>query len=190
MLLQEEYESCEQLVELTQAGSVQLVIPAYSFVEPLETLRRRHGERAQLAQSARKQLQLLKRSTSFADAVPDADTVERLFRDSTSLEAGRLREVQDRLLACSTVVPLTAEILESAAQARQRFDLSGQDSVVLASVLSHLDQWKPEEACFINRDSKDFDDPAIVDALDTRRCKLLSRFQDGFGYVTKRIKMS
>jgi len=37
-LLQEQYASCEDILRLCQAGKAQLIIPAYSLVEPYETL--------------------------------------------------------------------------------------------------------------------------------------------------------
>lgn len=187
VLLQEEHESCERLIEWARAARIQLVIPAYSFVEPYETLRRRHGERARLAQSAREQLKLLRRSRSFATAAPDADSLERLFRESTSLEEERLEEVQANLLGCTTVIALAPGILESAGCARRDFDLSGQDSIVYASVVSHLEQHGSGESCFINRNSKDFDNPSLVEALGAYGCRLLPRFQAGVGYVESRL---
>lgn len=44
-LEQAQHESCEQLLRLSEGGRIELVIPAYSLVEPHETLRRRHLNR-------------------------------------------------------------------------------------------------------------------------------------------------
>ncbi len=65
--------------------------------------------------------------------------------------------------------------------------MSGQDAVVLASVLAHLDQHAPDESCFLNRNSKDFDDPDIRERLDVRGCKFLTKFEDGLQYVISRL---
>lgn len=183
VLLQDEHTSCEQLTALAETGQIQLVLPAYCLVEPYETLRRRHNERTELAQAAKAQVQLLGRSQSFAHLVPDAISVYRLFIESTSAEEKRLDEVRRQLLASTSLVELTAPILEKAGDARLELDLSGQDSIVYASVMGHLDENQPEAACFITRNPKDFEDPAILETLQARGCKLLSRFRDGLGYV-------
>jgi hypothetical protein len=39
-LLQEQHAACEAIVQLCEAGDLRLVLPAYSFMEPFETLRR------------------------------------------------------------------------------------------------------------------------------------------------------
>jgi len=48
VLLQEQYASCEDVLRLCEAGKEQLIIPAYSLVEPYETLIRRHRQRKQM----------------------------------------------------------------------------------------------------------------------------------------------
>ena len=60
-------------------------------------------------------------------------------------------------------------------------DLSPQDALV--SVLSHLTRSAPAESCFPNRNSKDFDDPDIVDELKRHSCTLIPRFDDGLEHV-------
>jgi hypothetical protein len=44
-LLQEQHASCEDILRLSEAGNAQLIIPAYSLVEPYETPIRRHRQR-------------------------------------------------------------------------------------------------------------------------------------------------
>ena len=66
--------------------------------------------------------------------------------------------------------------------------MSGQDAIVLASVLAHLDLHNPPESCFLNRNSKDFDDPDVRERLETRGCKFFVTFEDGLRYVVARIE--
>jgi len=40
-LLQEQQESCQQLLNLAEADRINLILPAFSFTEPYETLIRR-----------------------------------------------------------------------------------------------------------------------------------------------------
>ena len=68
------------------------------------------------------------------------------------------------------------------------YDLSGQDSIVLASVLAHLELDAPVESCFLNRNTRDFDDPDIRDRLEAFRCKFFAKFDAGLAYISTRIK--
>ena len=68
--------------------------------------------------------------------------------------------------------------------------MTGQDAIVLASVLAHLDLHNPAESCFLNRNSKDFDNPDVREGLDARGCKYFSEFEKGLRYVVARIGIS
>jgi predicted nucleic acid-binding protein len=189
-LLQESHESCEKIVTLAEKGRLRLAIPAYSFVEPYATLRRRHQERTRIARSAREQLELIRRSAEFSASIPDLHSLDALFRSGTLAEERRFEELCSRLLAFTEVLPLSPEVLIESVEAKPIFDLKGQDSIVYASVIVHLRAVAPEAACFLNKDSKDFNNPSIVAALDALGCKLLPHFEAGLGYIESRLESS
>jgi hypothetical protein len=85
-------------------------------------------------------------------------------------------------------IPLDARILEAAATFRPRYGLAGQDSIVLASVPAHLDLSKPD-SCLLNRNSKDFDDPDILERLQAYGCRFFSRFDSGLRYILSRARL-
>jgi len=66
-------------------------------------------------------------------------------------------------------------------------DLLPQDSIVYASVLDHMESSESTSKCFLNRNSKDFDDPDIVETLRKHGCKMLFRFDHGHGYITSQL---
>jgi hypothetical protein len=70
---------------------------------------------------------------------------------------------------------------------KARYDMSAQDSIVLASVLSHLGDTKPAESCFLNRNTKDFDRLAILEMLGEYDCKFFGRFDEGLHYIEARL---
>ena len=37
-LLQEQHESCEKILRFQQTGKIRLIVPAYSLIEPFETI--------------------------------------------------------------------------------------------------------------------------------------------------------
>lgn len=70
------------------------------------------------------------------------------------------------------------------------YGMSGQDAIVLASVLGHLEDHHPAGSCFLNRNSKDFDDPDIRERLEALGCKFFSKFEDGLRYIVARNRTS
>ena len=68
--------------------------------------------------------------------------------------------------------------------------MSVQDSIVLASIVSHLAATKPVESCFLNRNTKDFDDPNVQEMLDEFGCKFFGRFDDGLHYIEARLRQA
>jgi len=107
---------------------------------------------------------------------------------STQFERAGIRRAISALLASAEVIPLDAHILRLAAHAEGDYELSGQDSIVLASVLSHLEAARPGESCFLNRNARDFDDPNIRGTLEDLGCKFFARFGLALEYILTRIQ--
>jgi len=64
------------------------------------------------------------------------------------------------------IVPPDALVLQPAADVEPTLGLSGQDAIVLASVSRHLKANRPDESRFLNRNSRDFDDPDIRERFE------------------------
>ncbi len=47
----------------------------------------------------------------------------------------------------------------------------------------------PAIACFLNKNSKDFDDPYITEPLEQYRCKMISRFDQGYQFIVNKINL-
>ncbi len=84
------------------------------------------------------------------------------------------------------IIPLTLDILKDAATYEAPYDLTPQDALVYASVITHLRLNKPPVSCFLNRNSKDFDNPDIVDELSQNNCTMIPRFDHGYGFIQAR----
>ncbi len=92
-----------------------------------------------------------------------------------------------RLLNSASIIPLTADILKEAATYEAPYDLQPQDSIVYASVITHLRENHLQIACFLNRNSKDFDSPNIVDELSGFNCRMIARFDQGLAFIQAQI---
>lgn len=70
------------------------------------------------------------------------------------------------------------------------YKLKLPDATVLASVMKDL-QHGQGPSCFLNRNTKDFEErPAIVDLLKQHHCKLIGQFDHGLSYVQSVLKGS
>ena len=184
---QEQRESCEQILSLCEEGEAQLVIPAYSLAEPYETLTRRHVKRKQMKTDLDQEVRQLTRTALYMRRLSDLQSVTTLLIDSANDEAKRLDDTRSRLLKISEIIPLTAQILGEATRGQKVYDLSPQDALVYASVLQHRRQDISAQGCFLNRNSRDFDNPDIVEELNKYNCKLLPRFDTGYQFILNAV---
>jgi predicted nucleic acid-binding protein len=186
-LLQEQHASCEEILRLSEAGSIHLVIPAYSIAEPYETLVRRHNQRKRMKADLDDELRQLARTTTYAQRLIGFHDLTVLLIDSADEEAKRLEEIRTRLLKAAEIIPLETLTLTDAIQHQRIHGLSPQDAIVYAAVLSHLQQHQTAQSCFLNRNSKDFDDPDLVEELNIHNCKLLARFDTGYQFILSHL---
>lgn len=188
-LEQEQHESCRQIVELSDAGEARLIIPAYSLIEPYERIVRYAKKRTRVANDLADEVKKLLRSKSYQEETDALQNVTGLLVRSLQEEKNRFRRTVDKLLAVSEIIPLEARVLLDADRYQIDHDLSVQDSVVYASVLTHLRASTSTDKCFLNRNRKDFDDPDIEETLNTHGCKMLFSFDKGYGYISSRIRL-
>jgi hypothetical protein len=90
-------------------------------------------------------------------------------------------------LKAAEIIPLETLTLTDATQHQRIHGLSPQDAIVYAAVLSHLQQHQTAQSCFLNRNSKDFDDPDLVEELNVHNCKLLARFDTGYQFILSHL---
>lgn len=185
--IQEQYEGCEGIIRLCEAGSANVVLPVFCIAESYETLIRRANRRAQIANDLAGELRQLSRSRPYKDEINAFQSITRLLVRSSQEQDQRLFAVLERILRVADVIPLEAEIVTSAAQYRVAYQFEPQDSIVYASVLHHLASASGIDSCFINRNIRDFDDPDIEENLSRRGCKMIFSFINGYNYIQHRI---
>ena len=184
---QEQHTSCEQILAICKSGRSRLIIPAYCLAEPHEKLTRQAGSRRELQRNLETELRQLARTASYADRINSIQDIASLLVRSNEEEKQRFIRYRDRLLSIAEIIPLTIDVLREAATHESPYDLTPQDALVYASVIAHLRQHKPLVSCFLNRNSKDFDNPDIVDELDKNHCKIIPRFDHGYDFIQARL---
>lgn len=186
---QEQWVSCEEILKLCESRKARLIIPAYSLAEPHEKLIRQARNRRKLQQSLQVELGQLSRTASYAQRLQNIEEIVSWMIQSNEEERDRFSTYRDRLLRIGEVVALTAEILQEAAVCEQDYDLTPQDAMIYASVMGHLRCDRPEQACFLNRNSKDFDSPDIVDELIRWNCRMIPRFDHGYQFLRSHLSL-
>jgi predicted nucleic acid-binding protein len=189
-LLQEQSASCDALLRLAEAGSIRLVLPAFSLAEPYDTLQRRHAARSTVSASLDRELRELGRTESYAAQVSRVRELSILLIESGADERTRLGETRARLTSAAEIAPLDGLALQSAARYSAQHGLSPQDALVYASVLHHLAGQEGAAACFLNRNTRDFDDPDMVGELRALNCRLIPGFDGGLEFVRRSLSLS
>ncbi|MGA2185608.1 MAG: PIN domain-containing protein [Bryobacteraceae bacterium] len=187
-LQQEECESCAEIMDLASKGRITLAVPAFSLAEPHVAILGKEKIRSRLGNDLRAQLYELGRSKPHRAVPATFEALASVLIASAQFEREGLRDTLSAFLRTADVIALDAAILRSAADIQMEYGMSGQDAIVLASVLAHLDLHNPRESCFLNRNSKDFDDPGVRERLETHGCRFFPRFEDGLRYVVARIE--
>ncbi len=184
-LEQEEHQSCQVIVALSENGTIELALPAFCLTEPYETQTRRHRGRRRLREDLTTEFTQLARTASYATSVAEARTATTLLQFSILDERRRLNLVRARLLGCARIIPATADVLRLASQSELLYQFSAQDAIVYASVAWDLEQSPVPASCFLNRD-RHFADPDAVDRLKANGCTLIPRFEHGYEFLVSR----
>ena len=185
-LVQEQQPACDELVKLAEKKELELVLPAFCLFEPFTTLRRRQMDRRELSERVQNELRQIARTQSLT-VTASASPLAALLVTSAQEAATRFDSVMGDLLRVARVLPMTAGMLENARGAQVTYKLELPDAIVLASVLDDL-TGSPAGSCFLNRNTKDFDDPLIVNALTTQDCKMIGSFSNGLEYVKAQLR--
>jgi predicted nucleic acid-binding protein len=184
---QDQYASCEKILELCEAQKAKLIIPAYSLAEPHEKLIRQKKERRRLQESLDKELRELSRTKSYQNRLDSIKDIKSLIVQSSQEIGENFAKYREYLLKIAEIIPLNADILLQATSAEENYKLSPQDALVYVSVIQHLQENKPQEACFLNRNSKDFKTPEIDDELKSLNCRLITQFDNGYKFLQSQL---
>jgi hypothetical protein len=166
---------------------MRLLIPAFSLAEPHQAISLKAKARSRLSDDLRRHLSELGRSRPHREMPATFDALAATLAANAKFEREGLRRAIADLLGAAEIIPLDSGILRAASVAEAEYGLSGQDSIVLASVLAHLEATAPAESCFLNSNTKDFDDPDIRDRLESFGCKFFARFAPALAYVLTRV---
>lgn len=180
---QAEIVDAERIVALAEDQEIELAIPACALFEPYETLVRRRKHRTETVRKLSDEIAQLGRSQHFADLPATSEAISRVLSGAAEVEHRALDEALVRLENCATVIPLSGTMLKTSLEARQRFSLQPQDSIIFTSVEHFLLERGGAESVFANKNSADFSGPEIETYFEQLGCKLFASFSNTRQYV-------
>jgi predicted nucleic acid-binding protein len=183
--LRDEVDEAEALLRLAESKRIELVIPAFSMSEPYEAMTRRSRDRKALLDRVSAEIAELRRSRPYSELEALSRGFTSAVANSATEEWDRLRQVQQRLLGASTIVPLESAVIRRAMQVGPELDLSAQDAIVFASVESHLQASRPARSCFATKNRKDFLTGEVEDRLKDLGCRLVGTFEAAYSYIER-----
>jgi predicted nucleic acid-binding protein len=188
-LLQEQHLSCENILSICEVGNAKLLVPAFSLAEPYEALIRKHNQRSYLNNQLTTEFDQISRSEPYKNQIEGLkDDITTLLVKSIEEEKERLSQTRERILNLAEIIPLTSDVFRAAATCEKTLSFSPQDALVYASVIQHLKTSNSGNKCFLNKNSKDFDQAEIVDELKKYCCKMLFSFNSGYNYIQHQLR--
>ena len=148
---------------------------------------RQARKRKELQESLNAELRQLSRTASYTSRIKSIRDILTLMVQSNEEERHRFSQYRERIFKIGEIVALTADILEEAAYHEATYALTPQDALVYASVMNHLRFYQPSQACFLTKNSKDFDNPDINKELNQFKCMIFVRFDTGYNYIQSQL---
>jgi predicted nucleic acid-binding protein len=185
--LQEQHESCEELLEWAEARRIVLAVPTFCVPEVRESFPRRANRRRKFHDRLKREVRELSRSKPYQQIAIQAGALTAAFIESTEAERQRLDLALSRILKSAELLPIGSATVRQAIEQERRFDLSAKDAVVLAAILEDLQTRPQGPKYFLNRNSKDFIDPSIEDELRKYECTLVPSFRGGTEQIRRLI---
>jgi hypothetical protein len=184
---QEEAEAAEQILGLAEARRIALVVPALSLFEPFTTITRRTNERLTLVKDLANHIRQVGRSRDATELNQHLEQVASSFDAFGEAHVQRFRDTVGRIVNCAHVVPADKQTIREALEAGPRMHLSLPDSIVYASVIADLRATDEGPRRFLNKNSKDFDNPDVSAELEQMNCPLIRRFDQALGFIRQQL---
>ncbi len=185
--LQEEHDFCIQLLELAIAKKIRLVVPNYCVAEAYHSWVVKSNKRLDINRKISEEIRELSRSKPYTISAQDLNGIALLLAESTESEKQLLDQRISEILVHSTLIAFEPATIVTATASQVNYDLSIQDSLVFASVMTHLQNKSGESKCFITKNSRDFGSTDVLSQFNQHNCKVLFKFQAGLGYIQSQL---
>ncbi|MDO9017214.1 MAG: hypothetical protein Q8S73_10575 [Deltaproteobacteria bacterium] len=178
VLGQEHSKECGELLDLAKASRIELVLPAFAIVEPMETLRRRREDLDDYGKRSKKWVRELARMKAANLPEGIASELERAINDATNSIFVHLVDLRSQLFAHGRILALDVATLKKSQDLRDQAVLKDEkDAIMLAAVMLDLAS-APAPSIFVNLNSNDFATPEVESLLGPLQCIVFSKPKD------------
>ena len=178
-LEQEQSDAAEAILRRAERSEIGLALPSFSLSEPFSTITKRSRDRAQLASQLRNQLRELGRTKSLEGDLRSLELAPTILARIEEKETDGLVQTVRRLLNVATIIQVDASVFEGAIAYRGQFELSTEDALIYATVISHLSLSQSADGhMFVNKNWRHFSIPSIAADLARLNCQYLESFDD------------
>lgn len=187
-LKQEEGAAAQGILDKAADGQIRLAVPACALFEPYGTLVRRHRKRDALLKELRREIMELSRSRTFSQLPNTSRVVTETIARSVDTEESELDSTIDRVAEVATVIPLTREVVKTAAARwRSAGSLSPPDAIIFESIDAWLRTEADDAKVFSTKDVSAFMAAGIRDHLRKHNCRVIPSFADTLAFVEHRL---
>ena len=186
-LSQNQSEGCTRLLTLGETKRIDLFLPVYCFAECWDnqktTLSRRNTFKTQVMNMREKFIQ----SNRYSHDIDIFTNLLSLIDKSNEVENESLNSI---LLLCSkkcNLIPITPEIIEYSGKLVSDYKIKKGDAVIFSSIIWHLNNNHEKKSCFLCKNSKEFQDPDLIDKFQQLNCKLIFNFDHGYQFVINNL---
>jgi predicted nucleic acid-binding protein len=188
VFLQKQSRFCEKIISLARKEKIKLIIPAYSFAEALYKLKAKRKKRESFLKELNSQLNELGQTAQYNAQINNFRMLETFLIQNIEEEQKRFEKCRKTLTKNAEIISFNEETIAKARLIETKYDLDLQDAIVFYSVLTHLQQNRASQNCFLNRNSKDFDNVDIKTKLNKLNCKFFPDFENAHNYINSQIR--
>jgi len=188
VFLQEQSKHCKKIISLCRKKKINLIIPAYSFAEALYKLEAQRKKRENFQRELNSQLGQLAQTIQYTSQIKNFRNLDTFLTQNVEEEKKRFEKYRKDLIKIAEIIAFDTQTMKQVKQIESRYNLTLQDAIIFSSILSHLQQNKLSQNCFLNRNSKDFSQPSIVNLLKKFNCKFFADFEKAYNFINSQIK--
>jgi len=185
---QSESTAARTILELAEAGTIQLIIPSFALSEPFTTVVQYRVQRNTVIDLLQKQIIQLERSARHSTLVASILLARTLLAQVAKDDLDSLEQTMMRLLPTTTSIALDTEVFKQARYYEGLYALKLQDAIIYATIVTHLAQQPPDQTkCFTSRDARAFLDPGIKTELGSYNCRVITSFDQALRYIQSAV---
>jgi len=185
-LLHAQAATCENILELCEGGKAEIIIPAFSIVEPVWKIIGNRSKRIKFREELQSDWKELSRGTGYEVEIGRFKEIDTILTRVINDEQNRFTAARERILQIAEVIPLDAGVFDRCKEFAHLFT-KFTDTVVCASIISHLENSESDKSCFLNIDGDFYSDPDVKQLFTHRKCSIMG-FGEGLGLLLGKKK--